>query len=536
MLGIETCRHESGGYGAHQPQAPESRQDGNGPNVRNGLLSHEVNSTPHRRAAVRWVPLAAALVVGAAATVIILSLRNAADDNRRAQLSLALFQTQMHELNSLEWHAVARRSVSAHLRDKIEAAHHAMTSELDQAIRLAPRQRELRRLSTYHDRYMMAVEEELRLLDAGRMAKAREVDENMVDPGFQRLDQATRRAVEINGKLAQERTDASERMSVLATVVALAVIGVLLRRFDRAQHASRASDIEKRALRKSEERFRSLVQNSSDVVFIVKADGILRYASTASYRIIGRQPQDMLGTNVLDQVNEDDVAEVKNFLAGCVRHPSSKPTVVFRYRHGDGRWIYVEAIGNNRLEDSAVAGIVMNCRDVSDRKELENSLRSLSLRDDLTGLHNRRGFFTLAQQQMKVAARANRELFLVFADLDGLKYVNDTLGHGAGDQMLRDVADVLRQTFRESDVISRMGGDEFAILGEQATDCPIDLLLARLQGNLDERNARQHAQCQIELSVGAVSVKATPGASIDDVLATADMRMYVAKRERRKSA
>jgi diguanylate cyclase (GGDEF)-like protein len=118
--------------------------------------------------------------------------------------------------------------------------------------------------------------------------------------------------------------------------------------------------------------------------------------------------------------------------------------------------------------------------DITERKRMEAEIREMSLRDLLTGLYNRRGFITLAEQQLKAANRAHRPLQLTFADCDRLKWINDTLGHKEGDKALIDTAQILRQTFRESDIIARLGGDEFAILSIDTADMKHGELLQRL--------------------------------------------------------
>lgn len=503
---------------------------------RSDSSSPTASSTSYRRTIFRWMPLVAAIIVGVAAAAVVISLGRVADDNRRAQLSLAVFMERVHETSAIEWQAAAHRSVSPAERREIRTLHRQMKASLAQALQLDPRQSELRRLPALHQTYMTAVKEEFRLLTAGKIAQARAVDKRVIGPSFETLERAVHQADQVNNTLAEERIRTSQTAAVLTLMAGLAIIGALLWRFDQAEHAARMSEFEKGLLRESEERFRSLVQNSSDVVMIADPDGTLRYVSPSASRVVGRQPEVLVGTPIFNHVHQDDVPNVEDFLTACADDSPAQPTVQFRFPHGDGRWTYIEAIGNNRVRDPSVAGIVINCRDTSYRRELEEKLRSLSLRDDLTGLHNRRGFFTLAQQQMKVTARSGGELFLVFADLDGLKSINDTMGHGAGDQALRETADVLRQTFRQSDIISRMGGDEFAVLGEQRAKLPVELLLTRLQENLDQRNARDDARYQLELSVGVVSVKSTADTNIDDVLTTADQRMYAQKRGKRKSA
>ena len=156
-------------------------------------------------------------------------------------------------------------------------------------------------------------------------------------------------------------------------------------------------------------------------------------------------------------------------------------------------------------------------------------LRAMSLVDELTGLHNRRGFFYLGQQHMKIANRTKKAMLLLFADLDDLKQINDRLGHQEGDQALIDTATVLRATFREADIVARIGGDEFAILALEADKDSAVFLKTRLQANVDARNARGDRRFTLAISVGIARYDADSPCSVDELLVRADASMYEQK-------
>lgn len=159
----------------------------------------------------------------------------------------------------------------------------------------------------------------------------------------------------------------------------------------------------------------------------------------------------------------------------------------------------------------------------------------LILIDDLTKLYNRRGFLSLAGQQLKAAGRAKRYLVVLFADFDSLKQVNDTLGHPEGDRALIETAEVLKETFRESDIIARIGGDEFAVLAIETNGSPIEVLAARLEENLDARNAREGQRYKLSLSIGLARYDYEHPCSIEELLARADRVMYERKRGSQKA-
>ncbi|MGA9770208.1 MAG: GGDEF domain-containing protein [Blastocatellia bacterium] len=169
------------------------------------------------------------------------------------------------------------------------------------------------------------------------------------------------------------------------------------------------------------------------------------------------------------------------------------------------------------------------------RKLAESRLQELTLMDDLTELRNLRGFLLLTEQELKLARnkRMGLDLWLIFADLDGLKQINDTLGHQAGSQAIIQTAEILKCTFRETDVIARIGGDEFAILAVTTDVDSGNILVSRIKNNLRAFNSREQLPYQLSLSVGAVRVDPDKSPSITELLESADQAMYEQKRMRR---
>jgi diguanylate cyclase (GGDEF)-like protein len=168
--------------------------------------------------------------------------------------------------------------------------------------------------------------------------------------------------------------------------------------------------------------------------------------------------------------------------------------------------------------------------EVAERRRAEGEVRQLSLTDDLTGLHNRRGFLLLAEQEWKVARRAGVSCALVYADLDRLKETNDTYGQEAGDCLIRDAGRVLRATFRDADVVARLGGDEFVVF---ALACPPDAaaVRARLLTRCEELNRQAGRRAPLAMSIGVVPCD--PGAALNQLLARGDEAMYREKRARK---
>ena len=179
--------------------------------------------------------------------------------------------------------------------------------------------------------------------------------------------------------------------------------------------------------------------------------------------------------------------------------------------------------------------VLAKVRDILEKQRLAAETRNLPLVDELTGLHNRRGFMLLAQQQLKLANRTKRGMWLLFADVDNLKWINDALGHPEGDRALIEVANILKETFRQSDITARIGGDEFVVLLIEARNDSAELLISRLQNNLDTHNAKGKRCYRLSLSVGEARYDPKCHCSIDKLLNRADKSMYEWKRDKQKA-
>lgn len=170
-----------------------------------------------------------------------------------------------------------------------------------------------------------------------------------------------------------------------------------------------------------------------------------------------------------------------------------------------------------------------------ERHQLHLALQAMALVDDLTGLYNRRGFQTLAKQQLKMADRLGKRVSHIFVDLDGLKAINDTFGHREGDLALMETADLLKETFRESDIIARIGGDEFVVLAMEDPGQHQEQWAARLQENLRIRNERGDRRVPLALSMGIAYYDPEFPCAIDELLHRADLLMYEQKRGKRRA-
>ena len=181
-------------------------------------------------------------------------------------------------------------------------------------------------------------------------------------------------------------------------------------------------------------------------------------------------------------------------------------------------------------------GIAVTLRDISMEKREEMRLRKASYTDDLTRLHNRRGFMALADQQLRVARRHGKDSVVLYVDMNGFKELNDTYGHAMGDKALVEVARLLRSTVRECDVVARLGGDEFTILALDADGTGARVIQKRIEDALQQLNTRNALPCAIGLTIGHTRVRPSDPAGISELLSRADQLLYARKRRRALAA
>jgi diguanylate cyclase (GGDEF)-like protein/PAS domain S-box-containing protein len=283
------------------------------------------------------------------------------------------------------------------------------------------------------------------------------------------------------------------------------------------------------AARQNEARFRSLVQHSSDVIMVTRPNGTMRFVSPSASRVFGYEPAALLGRPLATLLHPADRDRATQLFGEVVAGPGVIGPVEWRFRQADGSWLHAEILATNLLGDPTVRGIVLNTRDVSERKRLEEQLTHQAFHDPLTGLANRALFRDRVSHALALAQRQGHPITVLFLDLDDFKRVNDSLGHAEGDRLLIAAAERFQSCARAADTVSRLGGDEFAILIEHVAGSDgRPELLQRLEEAMTYPFALSGNQVQVSASIGVAT--ASPGDTADDLLRNADVAMYAAKR------
>ncbi|MGH9442196.1 MAG: diguanylate cyclase domain-containing protein [Thermoanaerobaculia bacterium] len=289
-------------------------------------------------------------------------------------------------------------------------------------------------------------------------------------------------------------------------------------------------------LRQSEERHRSLIENSYDAIAVLDERGRLKYASPATARLLGFAPMGFVGKSAFAFVHPDERDEVGLLFEECRRTPDAVVRSEFRLLHRDGSWRWMEGIGTNRFQRAGIDGMILNFRDISDRKRfdeqrqaLEEQIHFQAFHDALTGLPNRSLFEDRLSLAIAQADRNAEGLGVMFLDLDNFKTINDGHGHLVGDGILKTVANRLRGCIREHDSVARIGGDEFLFLFPELGDLDD---ADRVSRKLLRQFSRPFEVLGLSLTVTAsigVALYRLHGMTADQLMKNADSAMYRAK-------
>lgn len=284
-----------------------------------------------------------------------------------------------------------------------------------------------------------------------------------------------------------------------------------------------------KALNDSQQQYRSLVESTEDSVYLVNRDFRYLFMNQKHLSRLGIGEEDYIGKAYSEYHSPE---EEKIFIERAEKVFADGESIQYEYQSKkDGRY-FLQTLSPVKGSDGKTVAVSVISKDISDRKKMEEELRSLSLTDELTGLYNRRGFFTLFEQQVKMAQRQRKGIHMIYADLDGLKVINDTFGHQTGDRALTETAAILKMSFRESDIIARIGGDEFVIIMVGSTQESIDFIIQRFYKTLEDYNAMARSQYRVSISVGMVYYNPDTPCAVDELLIQADKAMYEEKRKR----
>lgn len=283
----------------------------------------------------------------------------------------------------------------------------------------------------------------------------------------------------------------------------------------------------------SEEHFRNAFDYAAIGMALVSPDGNWLRVNRSLSEIVGYSEADLLASDFQAITHRDDLgkdlAEIYRMLSGEVLTCQLEK----RYIHKLGHNVWAASSASLvRDAQGEPLHFIFQIQDITERKRAEAAIQTLSLADELTGLYNRRGFLAFCKQHLNSLHRTNKSVALVYADLDGLKVINDSFGHKEGDRALIKTAELLKETFRSSDVLGRLGGDEFTALAVVEPGDGVEQVVARLEQKFANYNALKIAPYKLSISIGVAQLDADGSQSMEDLMALADIAMYENKRRK----
>ena len=285
--------------------------------------------------------------------------------------------------------------------------------------------------------------------------------------------------------------------------------------------------------RRSEARFASLIQHSSDLITVLDLDGAIVYQSPSIERVLGYTPEQVAGSRFEELVDPGDRGRLGQLVAaGVADDADHAQTLECILVHQDGGRRQFEILMTDLLDDEHVGGIVLNSRDVSERKAFEEQLAHQAFHDDVTGLANRALFAERVRHAIARGRREHHGVAVIFLDVDDFKTINDSLGHAAGDDVLIEMARRLDGSIRGADTAARFGGDEFAVLLENVENSHEAAATAeRILEALGVPLMAGHKELTLRCSLGISVAEPTSGPEADEMIRDADAAMYIAKRD-----
>ncbi|MFC5603928.1 diguanylate cyclase domain-containing protein [Sporosarcina koreensis] len=288
------------------------------------------------------------------------------------------------------------------------------------------------------------------------------------------------------------------------------------------------------ALIRSEEKYRLIAENMTDIVTILDQDGVITYASPSTTHVLGFPLESYVGNSAFNIVHPDDLPSVQKQFYTLFQKKSSYD-MEFRYKHKTKEWIWLEAKGTYFTDEEIGEGhLLVVSRVIEEKKLMRDKLKEMAFHDELTKLPNRRLFKEIMHRRLKEAKRDNEKCTLLFMDIDKFKWVNDHLGHSVGDELLKRFTNRVQHAIREGDVLARQSGDEFLVLLPDTEEDEAIEIVKRILGSLQkEWRIRGHSFTTTS-SIG-VAMYPQDGTTMDTLMANADNALYKAKEKGRNT-
>jgi diguanylate cyclase (GGDEF)-like protein/PAS domain S-box-containing protein len=283
-------------------------------------------------------------------------------------------------------------------------------------------------------------------------------------------------------------------------------------------------------LQENEDKYRSLVESTDDSIYVVDRNYRYIFMNKKHLSRLGLSKNQHLGQFYSKFHSPEDT---KKFVEKIDKVFKTGESLQNEYKSEHDDKYFIQTLSPVKKADGEIIAVNVVSKNITELKMMEEQLRTLSITDELTGLFNRRGFLCLADQQIKLANRHKKGIFMLYADLDGFKMINDKFGHQVGDSALIEMANILKITYRESDVVARIGGDEFVVIPVGSTGDDVEIITTRFQ-NANIHNEKMNRTIKLSASVGIAYYDPDKPCSLEELLIEADRMMYKQKTDHLK--
>ncbi len=474
-------------------------------------------------------PKVPALVWGLLFTIAIaaasgLSIRDefSADRIRETQTTLNRLEIRVQEVRALDWLAIAAREITPESESRLSAAKHELSST-NQLVRLQSHDTLVEQFDSATNNFIQVADHQLQLIRSGNFDEAQRVDFQEISPQFDELQHLIRESSDDANKLAQSATT---RCQIERGIAGLLAAAFIVFSFLRGQRQKQLVLAKQAVLEQSEKRFRALTEKSNDIVCITDIAGVITYITPSIETVLAVRTDTLAGQNLSDRVHPDDVPKLRSAM-GVVEGESGAFEI--RLQHSDKGWLYFECAIRNLLKVENIKGLVLNAREITERKKAEERLLFTASHDQLTGLPNRAVFLDRLETLIdRIRRHGQQSAAVLFVDVDDFKVVNDCLGHATGDELIVEVGNRLKSCMRSDGTVARMEGDEFTVLLEDISD-PSDAI--RVAQRIHAAAAAPFLLTGQEVSKGvSIGIALTSkDTSAEKLVQNADIAMYRAK-------
>ncbi len=284
-------------------------------------------------------------------------------------------------------------------------------------------------------------------------------------------------------------------------------------------------------LKENEYKYQTMLESIDDSIYVVDTNYNYCYINSLHLHRLG-QTEEIIGKGYGEFHSSE---ETKLFIEKMNKAVNTGKSATYTHKSfREGRY-FMQTYSPFSNESGEITKVTITSKEVTKIKKMEELMKKASMTDEMTGLHNRRGFFALAEHNFKMIKRSNNRSYLLYVDMDNLKKINDHYGHNEGDAAIVTASNILKATYRDTDIIARVGGDEFIIFPVETSEDSYESIVSRLQRNLDIYNTSSNLDYELSLSVGIALINTESLCNIDELIAQADKLMYESKLNKKQN-